>query len=82
MQRPTDKFQVELRGSYGRVGERIEGARGVKDTRKRTIELTNFVPWGSQRLNHQPKSVQRLHLNPLHADTIHAAWSSFGFLNN
>ena len=47
------------------LGKRIEGARGVKDT-TRSTEPTNLGPWESQRLNHQPKSMQDLNLGSLH----------------
>jgi hypothetical protein len=44
MQRPTTKHQAELRESYGGIGGRIEGARGVKDTTGRPTELINQDP--------------------------------------
>jgi hypothetical protein len=34
MQRTTLEHHAELRGPHGREGERIVGARGVKDTRR------------------------------------------------
>jgi hypothetical protein len=45
MQRPTTKHQSELRESCGRVGDKTERAKGVKDTRRPT-ESTNLGSWG------------------------------------
>ena len=41
-------------------GGRIEGDTGVKDTTTRSRESTNGAHEGSQRLNHQPKSMRGL----------------------
>ena len=56
---------------------RIKRARGVKDTTRRQTQLT-WAPWGSQRLNHQPKSMQRLDGGPLHICSRCPAWSPCG----
>ena len=45
-QRPTAKYQVELREFCTRVGDRIEGAGGVKDPTRTPTESTNLDPWG------------------------------------
>ena len=50
--------------SYKRVEGRIKGARGINYTTRRPTESTNFGPWGSQRLNHQPKNMHELDLGP------------------
>lgn len=42
MQRPTSKHQGELEKSYGRAEDRIEQARGVKDS---TEDLQSLVTW-------------------------------------
>lgn len=42
MKRPTAKHQAELRKSYGKVGDRIKLARGVKDTTRRPTESINL----------------------------------------
>jgi hypothetical protein len=47
---------MELRKSCGRVGGRIEGPEGDRDS-ARSTESTNMDFWGSQRLNHHPKSI-------------------------
>jgi hypothetical protein len=46
MQRFIANHQLELGESCGRVGHRIEWARGVKDTPHRTTESTRFCLWG------------------------------------
>lgn len=46
MQRPTAKHQEEFKESSGRVGDRVEQARGVKDTMRRPTESTNLGSWG------------------------------------
>jgi hypothetical protein len=82
MQRSTAKHWVEPGESCGRVGDRIEPARGVKDTTRRPTESTNLAHGGSQRLNHQPKSIQGLDLEPLNICSRCKAWSSCGSPNN
>ena len=58
---------MEVRDSYGRVGGRIEGPEGDRNSTGRPTESTNLDPWGSQRLNHQPKNIHRLDLGlPAH----------------
>jgi hypothetical protein len=37
---------VELRESCGRVGDRIEGAKSVKDITRTSTKSTNLGPWG------------------------------------
>jgi hypothetical protein len=44
---------MELRMSYGRVRERIEGPKEDRDFKGKPTESTNLG--GSQRLNHQTK---------------------------
>jgi hypothetical protein len=44
MQRLADKYQVELKESCGRVGDRIEQIGGVKDSTRRPKESTNINP--------------------------------------
>ena len=53
---------IELGDFYGRVGGRTEGPRGDKNSTGRPTESTNLDPWGSQRLNHQPKNIHELDL--------------------
>lgn len=53
---------MELKDSYGRVGRRIEGPEGDRNSMERPTELTNLDPWGSQKLNHQLKSIHGLDL--------------------
>jgi hypothetical protein len=45
MQRPTAKQSSGVLWK-GEVGGRIEGARGIKDTTRRSTESTNLSPWG------------------------------------
>lgn len=84
MQQPTAKHQVELGKSCGRVGDRTEQVRGVKDTTRFRVNSpgTTGAGVGSQRLNYQPKSMQGMDLGPLHICSKYAAWSSCGSSNN
>lgn len=45
MQRPKVTHQVGLWESCGRAEDRNEGARSVKDTKRRTTKSTNLGPW-------------------------------------
>jgi hypothetical protein len=51
-----------LLGEFGeKIGERIDGAIGIKGTTRRSTESNYLGPWVSKRLDHQPKrSVTRL----------------------
>jgi hypothetical protein len=64
MQTPTVKQWMELRDSYGKIGGRFTGPKGIELPR-RPIESTNLNPCASQRLNHQQKNIQRLDLGLL-----------------
>jgi hypothetical protein len=67
MQTPTANQWVELGYSYGRIGGRIAGPKGDKNSTRRPTESTNLDPWGSQRLNQQPKNIHGLDLGlPTH----------------
>ena len=55
---------MKCEDSYGRVGERVADPGVVRNSTERPTELTNLVPWGSQRLNHQPNSIPGLDLAP------------------
>ena len=49
------------------LGGRIVSPEGDRNSTGRQTELTNLDPWGSQRLNHQPKNIHRLDLGlPAH----------------
>jgi hypothetical protein len=52
-------------GSYRKVGKTIEGLEGDKDPTGRATESTYLDPWGSQKLNHQPKNIYGLDLGLL-----------------
>ena len=43
---------------------RIESLEQDKNSKERLTESTKLDPWGSQRLNHQPKSKHGLDLGP------------------
>lgn len=43
---PNTNWSLELRESCGRVGRRIEAARGLKDTTGKTTTSTNLDPKG------------------------------------
>lgn len=75
MQRPTAKHQAELRKPCGRVGGRIEQARGLKHTTK---DLQSQLSWadGCSQRSKQTKSRQELFLGSLHVYRRCAAWSS------
>ena len=63
--RHPPKQWMELGDTYGRTGERIVGPH--RNFTGRPTESTNLDPWGSQKLNHQPKNIHRLDLGlPAH----------------
>jgi hypothetical protein len=49
---------MEPGDSYARIGGRIAGPEGNRNSIGRPRESTSLDPWGSQRLNQQPKSIQ------------------------
>ena len=53
---------MEFGESRGRVGGRTEGPEGDRNSIGRPTESTNMDPWGSQRLDRQPKNIPRLAL--------------------
>jgi len=58
---------MELGNSYGRIGGRIVGPEGDRNSTGRPTETTNLDPWGSQILIHEPKNIHRLDLGlPAH----------------
>jgi len=54
-----------LKDSYRRVGGKIEGLGGDRNSIRTPIDSINLDPWVPQRLNHQPKSTHGLELAPL-----------------
>jgi hypothetical protein len=67
MQTPTDKQWIELGNSYGRIGIRIAGPEGDRNSIGRATKSTNLDPWGSKSLNHQPKNIHGVDLGlPAH----------------
>ena len=72
---------MEHRDSYRRLGGRIEGPKGNSNSTGWPKESTNLDSWGSQSLNHQPKSIHEVDLGLLHICSTCAAWSSW-VLNN
>jgi hypothetical protein len=69
---PNSGCNVE---THGGIGGRI-GTEGDKNSKGRPRESNNLDPWGSQRLNHQPKNIHRLDLGLPHICNICVAWSS------
>jgi hypothetical protein len=63
MQTPTAKQWMELGDSNGKIEGRIAGLYGDRNSTGRQTESTNLDPWGSQRLNHQPKNTHRLDID-------------------
>jgi hypothetical protein len=63
MQIPTAKQWMELGDSYGRLGGRIVGPEGDRNSTGKPTESTNQGPWGSQRLTYQPKNIYGLNLD-------------------
>jgi hypothetical protein len=53
---------MEFENSYGRIGGTVVDPGGDRNSPGRPTELTNLDPWGSQRLNHQPKNTHGLEL--------------------
>jgi hypothetical protein len=39
---------MELGDSYGRIGKRIAGPKGDRNSTERPMESTNLDPWGSE----------------------------------
>ena len=60
MKTPTAKQWVELGDAYGRIGGRIMGPGGDRNSTGRPTKSTNLDPWGSHSLNHQPENIHRL----------------------
>jgi hypothetical protein len=54
---------MELEDSYGRVGGKIASSEGGRSYRGKPTESANLDLWGSQKLNHQSKSIHRLDLH-------------------
>ena len=54
----THSQKMELGDFYGRIEVRIAVLKGKRLHRK----TTNLDPWGSKRLNHQPKNIHGLDL--------------------
>ena len=46
-----------------RIGGRITGPKGDRNSTGRPTESTNLDPWDSQILNYQPNNIQGLHLD-------------------
>jgi hypothetical protein len=58
---------MELRDSYGKIGGRIAGPQGDRNSTGRPTDSTNPDSWGSQSLNHQPKYIHGVVLDlPAH----------------
>ena len=64
-------------GLFWKNRKKDSGPEGDRNSTGRQIDSTNLDCWGSQRLNHQPKSIHGLHLG-LPAHSRCAAWSSCG----
>jgi hypothetical protein len=60
MQRPTAQQWIEHGDSYERFEEKVEEPKGNRNFIGRPTESTNLDPLGSQRLIHQPKSINGL----------------------
>lgn len=72
----TVKHHVVLSKSCGRVVDRIEQAREVKDATRRCTESTNLSHAGSTGLGYQPRGLHRLDLEPLNLWMGCADWFS------
>jgi hypothetical protein len=62
----------------GRGLRKPEGRRTLQEDQK----VKYLDPLRLQRLNHQPTNIQGLDIRPMDINSIHAARSSFMFLNN
>ena len=60
MQTPTAKQWIELVDAYRRTGGQVAAPEGDGDSTGRPPESTTLEPRGSQRLNHQLGSIQKL----------------------
>ena len=66
--------QVVLSESCGRVEDRIEQTRRVKDTTRRPTKSTNLGPLGLRDGTTNQKSMQGLDLGPLHICSLVFMW--------
>ena len=66
MQRLTATYEMELEESYRIVEREIEKLEQNRDSTKGQQSQLTWTPGSSQRQNHQPMSVHRLDLRPLH----------------
>jgi hypothetical protein len=58
---------MELEDSCGRLGGKIVGPEGDRNSTKRPTESINLEPWDAQTLNHNPKNICKLDLGiPAH----------------
>jgi len=58
---------MKLGDPYGRIGGRIAGPQGDRNSTERPTQSTNLDPRGSQSLNFQSKNIHRLYLGlPAH----------------
>ena len=55
-------IMMELGDSYGKVGKRIVGPEGDRNSTGRPTESTNLDSWVSQNLSHQPNNTHGLDL--------------------
>ena len=62
----ADKQEQPLQESYGRVGGRIEGLEGDRNSQENQQGQLTWTPVGSQRLNHQPKMFEWAGPRPPH----------------
>jgi hypothetical protein len=74
---------MELGDAHRRVGGRIVGPKGDRNSRGRKTESINLDTWGFQRLNHQTKIIHGLELAPLPClPCIYVADLQFGLHDN
>jgi hypothetical protein len=57
---------IEVRKSYERVGKRLKNTKGIGTPQGNQQSELTWTLGGSQRLNHQPKSLYGLDLVPRH----------------
>jgi hypothetical protein len=70
-------YSGNLVEEWGIELSKLEGSRTPQEDIQSQLTLDHLV---SQRLNHRPKSMQGLHLDPLPICSRYAAWSPCGLL--
>jgi hypothetical protein len=64
------------------VGEGLKALKGIETRQEDQLNQLTWTPGNSQRLSHQPKSINGLDLGPQHICSKRADQSPCGYPNN